>query len=91
MESSTLSGANGGIDSLNCFSIESSTPLNNLVSSKFLTLGDGARAEKEQKFFAQREARKGQREESSTQRPATKNNQRAAFDCSQATNSKDEP
>ena len=90
MESSTLSGANGGIDSLNCFSTESSTPLNNLVSSKFLTLGDGARAEKEQKFFAQREARKGQRDESSQQRASTKN-QRAAFDCSQATNSKDEP
>ena len=56
MESSTLSIANGGIDStaLNCFSIQSIKQLNNLVSSKFLTLGDGARAEKEQTFCSTR-------------------------------------
>ena len=42
MDSSTLSVVNGGIDStaLNCFYIQSSKPLNNLVSSKILTFGD---------------------------------------------------
>ena len=49
MDSSTLSVVNGGIDStaLNCFSVQSSKFLNNLVSSKFLTFGDtGAQCRK---------------------------------------------
>ena len=74
MKSLWLSVVNGRIDStaLNCFSIQSSTPLNNLVPSKFLTFGDGPRTDKS-KCFAQRDARMGQREESSTQRAGTKN------------------
>ena len=56
MKSLWLSVVNGRIDStaLNCFSIQSSTPLNNLVPSKFLTIGDGFRTDRKQMFCSTR-------------------------------------